>query len=57
MRRKQLQRVLRSVAGLSVEEASGLLNRVGIDPSARPEVVGPEQFARLFRELKSNPDC
>lgn len=52
LRRKQFQRVLRTVAGLTVDESSALLNRVGVDPTARPEVVPPEDFARLFRELQ-----
>jgi 16S rRNA (adenine1518-N6/adenine1519-N6)-dimethyltransferase len=52
LRRKQFQRVLRTVAELSVEESAALLDRVGIDPTARPEVVAPEEFARLFKELR-----
>jgi len=51
-RRKQLQRVLRTVAGLSAEDAVALLESVGIDPAARPEVVTPENFALLFREMR-----
>jgi 16S rRNA (adenine1518-N6/adenine1519-N6)-dimethyltransferase len=47
-RRKQMQRVLRTIRGLSAEEASALLERVGIDPTARPEVVTPVEFAALF---------
>ena len=47
-RRKQMVRVLRSVRGLSAEESAELLETVGIDPTARPEVVSPEEFARLF---------
>ena len=47
-RRKQMSRVLRSIRGLSAESAIEFLNRVGIEPSARPEVVSPEQFARLY---------
>lgn len=48
LRRKQMVRVLRSVRGLSAEAATGALENVGIDPSARPEVVSPEKFAALF---------
>ena len=51
-RRKQLQRVLRTVAGLSAEESVALLERVQIDPAARPEVITPAGFARLFGELR-----
>ena len=47
-RRKQMQRVLRSVRGLSADQATGILERAGIEPSARPEVVTPEEFAKLF---------
>jgi 16S rRNA (adenine1518-N6/adenine1519-N6)-dimethyltransferase len=50
-RRKQMQRVLRTVRGLSAEEASALLERVGIDPTARPEVLSPGEFAELFELL------
>ena len=51
-RRKQLQRVLRTVAGISAEESVALLERVQIDPAARPEVITPAGFARLFGELR-----
>jgi 16S rRNA (adenine1518-N6/adenine1519-N6)-dimethyltransferase len=48
LRRKQMLRVLRTVRGISAEEAGALLERAGIDPVARPEVLTPEAFARLF---------
>jgi len=51
LRRKQMLRVLRTVKALSPERASGLLEKVGIDPTARPEVLTPEQFATLFELL------
>ncbi|MDP9205846.1 MAG: 16S rRNA (adenine(1518)-N(6)/adenine(1519)-N(6))-dimethyltransferase RsmA [Gemmatimonadota bacterium] len=54
LRRKQMQRVLRTVRGISPEEASGLLERAGIDSAARPEVLSPEGFAALFELLKGN---
>ena len=54
LRRKQMLRVLRTVRGISAEEASALLERAGIDPTARPEVLTPESFAVLFELLKSN---
>jgi len=54
LRRKQMQRVLRTARGLSPEQVAGLLERVGIDPISRPEVISPERFARLFRELQQN---
>ena len=50
-RRKQMQRVLRSVRGLSVEEVAQVLQRAGIDAAARPEVVTAKQFADLFALL------
>ena len=48
MRRKQMQRVLRTAKGFSSEQAAALLDRAGIDPSVRPEVLSPEKFAELF---------
>jgi 16S rRNA (adenine1518-N6/adenine1519-N6)-dimethyltransferase len=51
LRRKQMLRVLRTVRGLSAENAGALLERAGIDPAARPEVLTPEAFARLFELL------
>jgi 16S rRNA (adenine1518-N6/adenine1519-N6)-dimethyltransferase len=47
-RRKQMQRALRTVRGMSADEASAVLSRAEIDVSARPEVVSPDGFARLF---------
>lgn len=48
LRRKQMQRVLRTARGLSTEGAADVLNRAGIDPAARPEIISPEKFALLF---------
>jgi 16S rRNA (adenine1518-N6/adenine1519-N6)-dimethyltransferase len=48
LRRKQMLRVLRTVRGISPHEASALLTRAQIDPVARPEVLTPADFARLF---------
>ncbi|MFL5601256.1 MAG: 16S rRNA (adenine(1518)-N(6)/adenine(1519)-N(6))-dimethyltransferase RsmA [Gemmatimonadaceae bacterium] len=53
-RRKQMQRVLRSVRAISAERAAAVLERAGIDSAARPEVVAPEQFAKLHRLLGEN---
>ena len=47
-RRKQMQRALRTIRGMSAEDSRSLLERAGIDPAARPEVVSPESFARLY---------
>ena len=49
MRRKQLRRVLRSLWNLDAESAEAILARAGIDPTARPETLSPEQFARVLR--------
>ncbi len=51
-RRKQMQRVLRSVRGMSAEQAADILQESGIEPTARPEVVSPQEFATLFRLLQ-----
>ena len=50
-RRKQMQRGLRTIRGMTPEEAGAILERAGIDPAARPEVISPEGFARLFELL------
>ena len=50
-RRKQIQKVLRSLRGLTRDEADGALARVGIDRTARPESISPEAFVRLFRAM------
>ncbi|MDQ6691004.1 MAG: 16S rRNA (adenine(1518)-N(6)/adenine(1519)-N(6))-dimethyltransferase RsmA [Gemmatimonadota bacterium] len=50
-RRKQMQRALRTVRGMSAVEAGEVLERAEIAISARPEVVSPEGFARLFALL------
>ena len=49
MRRKQLRRVIRSTWQISAEQAEGALAAAGIDPTARPETLSPEQFAALLR--------
>ena len=51
LRRKQMQKVLRTVRGINPEEASAMLELVGINPTARPEVLSPETFAKLFSQL------
>ena len=47
LRRKQMRRVMRTVAALSVEEAESVLATSGIDPDARPETLSPRDFAGL----------
>jgi 16S rRNA (adenine1518-N6/adenine1519-N6)-dimethyltransferase len=49
MRRKQLRRVIRSTWQISAERAEVALAAAGIEPTARPETLSPEQFAALLR--------
>jgi len=51
LRRKQMRRVLRTVAGLDVEGAERVLELEGIPHEARPEELPPERFVRLMRAL------
>jgi 16S rRNA (adenine1518-N6/adenine1519-N6)-dimethyltransferase len=48
LRRKQMQRVLRTVRGISPNDAAAILEKAGIAPAARPEVLSPADFVRLF---------
>ena len=52
LRRKQMQRVLRTVRGLSPEDSTAALNAADVSLSARPEVVSATQFVRLFELLR-----
>jgi 16S rRNA (adenine1518-N6/adenine1519-N6)-dimethyltransferase len=52
LRRKQLRRVVRTIATLGAEEAERALEEAGVDPDARPETLEPEAFARLLRALR-----
>ena len=49
MRRKQLQRILRSLWGASSDVVDAALAAEGIEPSARPETLSVEQFAAISR--------
>jgi 16S rRNA (adenine1518-N6/adenine1519-N6)-dimethyltransferase len=51
LRRKQMQRVLRTVRGISAEDAALILKKATIAPAARPEVLSPADFVRLFELL------
>lgn len=51
LRRKQLLRVVRTVASLDAERAGKVIEVCGLDPMARPETLSPEQFAVLVRAL------
>jgi 16S rRNA A1518/A1519 N6-dimethyltransferase RsmA/KsgA/DIM1 with predicted DNA glycosylase/AP lyase activity len=54
MRRKQLQKILRTAPGygLETEEAEALLLELGLRPKDRPEVLAPEDFIRLAAALE-----
>ncbi len=51
LRRKQLRRVVRTVRGLSADEADVALKTAGLDPEARPETLSAAQFAKLLHAL------
>jgi 16S rRNA (adenine1518-N6/adenine1519-N6)-dimethyltransferase len=48
LRRKQLRRVVRTVARVDAETAARILERARIDAETRPESLSPEDFARLL---------
>ena len=48
MRRKQMANVLRSVSRISLDRANEILEGDGIDPTARPETLSPQQLFALF---------
>ncbi|MCC7196300.1 MAG: ribosomal RNA small subunit methyltransferase A [Gemmatimonadaceae bacterium] len=48
-RRKQLCRAVREAFGLAASDAAGILERAGVDSTARPEVLAPADFARILR--------
>ncbi len=48
-RRKQMQRVVRELWDLGADEAAAILARAGVEPTDRPEVLTPADFARLLR--------
>ena len=50
-RRKQLVRGLRELTGWDAARVGALLQRVGLDPAARPEMVSPGGHAALLRAL------
>ena len=53
MRRKQMQRILRSVRNLNQETADRQLADAGVQPTARPETLTIEQFAKLYSLVPS----
>jgi 16S rRNA (adenine1518-N6/adenine1519-N6)-dimethyltransferase len=52
LRRKQMQRVLRTIRGLPAADAGAVLEKAGIESAARPEVLSPADFVRLFKVLQ-----
>lgn len=53
LRRKQMRRVVRSLFSLGAEEADAMLDASNIVPTARPETLSPDDFARLLRAAPS----
>lgn len=51
LRRKQLVRVVRTVASLDAETASAVIASCGLTNDLRPEVLAPSDFARLVQTL------
>ena len=51
LRRKQMRRVLRTIASLTADEADRILDAAAIDPETRPETLAPDEFARLLTAL------
>ncbi|HEY5545175.1 MAG TPA: 16S rRNA (adenine(1518)-N(6)/adenine(1519)-N(6))-dimethyltransferase RsmA [Gemmatimonadaceae bacterium] len=56
MRRKQLLRVMRELWVHDASRASAILADVGLPAAARPEVVSPSDFVRLFRATTIRSD-
>jgi len=52
-RRKQISRSLRSAVGLERDDATSAAAAVGIDRTARVEVMSPETLVNLYREVVS----
>ena len=51
LRRKQMRRVVRTIASLDAERAETMLSDARIDPEVRPETLSPADFARLCERL------
>lgn len=49
LRRKQMRRVLRELWSLDAASADEILQHAGVSPTARPETLSPEAFAKLMR--------
>ena len=53
LRRKQMRRVVRTIASLDADSADRVLVAASVDPESRPETLSPEDFARLLAALRS----
>ena len=53
LRRKQLRRVVRTIAHMDPETAERTIEAARLDPEARPETLSPEDFARLLAGIES----
>ncbi len=51
LRRKQLVRVVRTIAAIDAEQASAVIAACGLTNDLRPEVLTPTDFAKLARAL------
>jgi 16S rRNA (adenine1518-N6/adenine1519-N6)-dimethyltransferase len=52
-RRKQMIRAVRNVCRVSAERSAEMLAAAGIEPTDRPEVLAPADFARLLRASRA----
>ena len=52
-RRKQLRNAVMAATGRTAEGVGALLTALGLEPTARPETLGPDAFARLLRASRS----
>ncbi|HCT57190.1 MAG TPA: ribosomal RNA small subunit methyltransferase A [Gemmatimonas aurantiaca] len=53
LRRKQLIRVVRTIASFDAERAGAVIAACGLSPEARPETLTPAEFAKLVRALRA----
>lgn len=54
LRRKQLVRVIRTIASIDADQASAIIASCGLTNDLRPEVLTAEDFARLVQALPSS---
>jgi 16S rRNA (adenine1518-N6/adenine1519-N6)-dimethyltransferase len=57
LRRKQMRRVVRTIASLDADSADQVLVAASVDPESRPETLSPEDFARVLAALRSLRDA